>query len=176
MNRNSFTLILVVLVSLLLIGVFTLAVPKKEPEKKGPAMVTVNFDFNGQGQGNSNSTQLWILNTHWGGPSDDWGSEYIVTCVKHNEDEDWSISMRLDNGTVYDALEKASNVINFTFKSDWYPNFQSHRVTEIAGVADGTDGHYWQYYVNGQYLDKGADLVALSDGDTVRWEFRSALQ
>ena len=148
MNRNSAALIVIVAASLILIGVLTLAAPKKEPERKGQADVTVVIDFGNQAPGES-------------GP----GSA-----------PPWNMSVKLQNGTVYGALGAAASSANFTFKADWYPNFQSHRVTEIAGVADGTDGRYWQYYVNGQYLDKGADLVALSDGDTVRWEFRSALQ
>jgi hypothetical protein len=150
MNRNTMALVGLVLASLLLIGVLTLAAPKKEPERKGLADITVVIDFGGQapsqGQGNSSV----------GAP--------------------WTFQLKLDNATVYSALDRASRTSNFTFKADWYPNFNSHRVSEIAGVHDGTDNRYWQYYINGQYMDKGADLVGLADGDSVRWEFRSALQ
>ena len=148
MNRNTQALVGIVLTALLLIGVLTLAMPKKEPEKKGPADITVVIDFGGQTppQGNSSGASPWTF------------------------------QLSLDNATVFSALDTASKNSNFTFKTDWYPNFRSHRISEIAGVHDGTDNRYWQYYVNGQYMDKGADLVGLADGDTVRWEFRSALQ
>jgi hypothetical protein len=95
---------------------------------------------------------------------------------RYNGSADWIVSLRLDNGTVFEALEDFSKIADFTLRSEWYPNFRSHRVTEIAGVKDGTDGRYWQYYVNGVYMGTGADLTGLKDGDIVRWEFRSALQ
>jgi hypothetical protein len=148
MQRSSLALVGIVAASLLLIGVLMFSVPHKEPEKKGPADATVVIDF-----GNQAPAQT--------GPGNS---------------TPWNISVRLQNGTAFGALETAASSANFTFKSEWYPNFRSHRVTEIAGVRDGTDNRYWQYYVNGVYMGTGADLSAVSDGDVVRWEFRSALQ
>ena len=193
----------VVAASLLLIGILTFAVPHKEPEKKGPATVRVIIDFNGLGPGQNNTSRIWMPDS-LGFQSGQWGIiilaeaaylqngtdfsgrfcitksdgdlNYSIVTFRHDETLDWGIQLNLDNSTAYEALEKASVVANFTFKSEWYPNFRSHRVTEIAGVRDGTDNRYWQYYVNGVYMGTGADLSALSDGDTVRWEFRSALQ
>ena len=150
MNRNRIALVILVAGSLLLIGILMLASPRQGPERKGHADVTVVLDFGGQAPS--------------GGPAGSAGNA------------SWTFQLRLDNATAFSALEAASRAGNFTFKSDWYPNFGSHRVSEIAGVRDGTDNRYWQYYVNGQYMDKGADLVGIGNGDTVRWEFRSALQ
>ncbi len=147
-DRSTLALVGVVAAALLLIGILVYAIPRTEPEKKGPAVVSVVIDFGSQAPaeiGPGNATP-------------------------------WNISVRLQNGTVFGALETAASSANFTFKSEWYPNFGSHRVTEIAGVRDGTDNRYWQYYVNGVYMGTGADLAAVSDGDVVRWEFRSALQ
>jgi len=148
MKRSNLALIVVVAGSLLLIAILTLAVPKNEPEKKGAAEATVVIDFGGQTPSET-------------GPG---------TPVP------WTINVTLDNGTVFGALEKASRAANFTFRSEWYPNFRSHRVTGIAGVGDGTDNRYWQFCLNGVYTSTGADLAAVGDGDTVRWEFRAALQ
>jgi hypothetical protein len=125
-----------------------LGVPRETPEKKGPADVTVVIDFGDQAPAENGLGQA----------------------------PPWNVNVRLVNGTVFGALETAASSANFTFKSEWYPNFRSHRVTGIAGVRDGTDNRYWQYYVNGQYMDKGADLVGLSNGDVVKWEFRQAMQ
>lgn len=147
-NRNAPLLVAVVVVSVLLIVILVFSVPQKEPERNGPAEVTIVIDFGGQAPAENNTGMA----------------------------TPWNISVRLENGTVFGALEKAASSANFTFKSEWYPNFRSHRVTEIAGVRDGTDNRFWQYYVNGRYMGTGADLTALSDGDTVRWEFRQALQ
>ncbi|MBM4247867.1 MAG: DUF4430 domain-containing protein [Euryarchaeota archaeon] len=148
MNRSALALAAVVAGSVLVAALLVLAVPWSPPEKKGPAVVSVVIDFGGRAPAES-------------GPG---------TAAP------WNVSVRLNNGTVFSALEKAASSANFTFKSDWYPNFRSHRVTEIAGVRDGTDNRFWQFHVNGVYVGTGADNTALSDGDTVRWEFRSALQ
>ena len=177
MKRNTMGLVGLVLTSLLLIGVLTMYGPRiPPPEKNGPVEVNVEIDFGGQGPGKElgNTSAIWVLNDE-AAHKDNWTTEYIVVYVK-SASADWSIQLEMNNTTVYGALVKASSIINFTIKSDWYPNFNSHRVSEIAGVHDGTDNRYWQYYVNGQYMDKGADLVGLADGDSVRWEFRSALQ
>jgi len=168
-------LVAVVIVSVLLIVILTFSVPRKEPERKGESRISVEIDFGGQGPGkDSNVSKNWVLNNDTT-KSDNWSTDKMVIYVKKTS-IDWAIELEQDNGTVYTALEKASQVANFTFKSEWYPNFRSHRVNEIAGVRDGMDNRFWQYYVNGQYMGTGADLTALSDGDVVRWEFRSALQ
>ena len=148
MNSSRVALALVMAASLAAIGVLTVVMPKETHEKNGPASVTVVIDFGGQT------------------PTDAGPGAPVP----------WSINVTLENGTVFGALQAAASSANFTFISEWYPNFGSHRVNGIAGVRDGTDNRYWQYYVNGQYLDKGADLVGLSNGDVVKWEFRSALQ
>ena len=174
-NRNAPLLVAVVVVSVLLIVVLTFSVPRKEPERKGESRISVEIDFGGQGPGkDSNVSKIWVLSND-NTSSDNWSTNNIIIYVKKTS-ADWAIELEQDNGTVYTALEKASTVANFTFKSEWYPNFRSHRVNEIAGVRDGTDNRFWQYYVNGRYMGTGADLSAVSDGYVVRWEFRSALQ
>jgi len=202
-NRNAPLLVAVVIVSVLLIVILTFSVPRKEPERKGPAEVKVIIDFNGYGPGQNSTSRIWKLDSlvftsgQWGvvflrsaigfqnetnatgsvtESKSEIDSNYSIVKFIHDEKLDWGIQLKLDNSTVYQALERASQVANFTFKSEWYPNFRSHRVNEIAGVRDGTDNRFWQYHVNGRYMGTGADLTALSDGDVVRWEFRSALQ
>jgi hypothetical protein len=200
MDRYKAALVGVVAVSLVVMGTLLALAPKQTPERKGPALIAVEIDFNGYGPGNTNATMIWSSGTNR--TFDDWGTDsmfirewqeeptdskiiqemrndsrdIVSYNYPHNDMVDWGIPVLLDNGTVYNALEKASIRANFTFKSEWYPNFRSHRVTEIAGVHDGTDNRFWQYYVNGVYMGTGADLTAVSDGDVVRWEFRSALQ
>jgi hypothetical protein len=44
-------------------------------------------------------------------------------------------------------------------------------VDSIDGVVNGRDGHYWSYYINGDYGLVAADAADLSDGDEVRWVY-----
>jgi hypothetical protein len=164
-----------VVASLAVMAAVLALAPVPAPEKKGLSLVHVEIDFNGYGPGKEpHATAIWSMprETKLEG---NWSTDYVIIYVA-NGSADWIVELKLDNGTVFDALEDSSKIANFTFKSEWYPNFRSHRVTEIAGVKDGTDGRYWQYYVNGVYVGTGADLTGLKDGDVVRWEFRSALQ
>jgi len=193
-------LVAVVTVSVLLIVILTFSVPRKEPERKGPALVAVEIDFNGYGPANDTFSAILVpVNT--GEASPDYkaeqsrffgnllpregeshivipkgGVDYWYYRINRTDELDWGFLFQLENGTVYDATVIASSIMDLNVKSEWYPNFRSHRVTEIAGVKDGTDGRYWQYYVNGVYMGTGADQTGLKDGDVVRWEFRSALQ
>lgn len=44
-------------------------------------------------------------------------------------------------------------------------------VESIAGVKNGDDGKYWQYYVNDVLGDVAADNKILKEGDSVEWRF-----
>jgi hypothetical protein len=44
-------------------------------------------------------------------------------------------------------------------------------VDAIAGVENGRGGHYWSYYVDGEYGTVSSDRARLSGGDTVRWVY-----
>jgi hypothetical protein len=175
MDRYKLALVGMVVASLAVMAAVLALAPTPAPEKKGLSLVHVEIDFNGYGPGkDAFYTAIWSTagDTAF---DENWTSDYTVGYMT-NGSADWIIHLKIDNGTVFDVLEDSSKIAHFTFKSEWYPNFRSHRVTEIAGVKDGTDGRYWQYYVNGQYMGTGADQTGLKDGDVVRWEFRSALQ
>lgn len=43
-------------------------------------------------------------------------------------------------------------------------------VTSVNGVASGTDGKYWLYYVNGQPAAVGADTYQTTAADTIEWK------
>lgn len=44
-------------------------------------------------------------------------------------------------------------------------------VDSINGVAGGTDGKYWAFYVNGQMAQVGADAYVTQATDKVEWKF-----
>lgn len=200
MDRYKAALAATVVASLAVMAAVLAFAPTQTPEKKGPALVAVEIDFNGYGPTNETSSYILVpVNT--GDLSPDFkteqsrffgnllprngeshitilrgGVEYWYYSINHTDGLDLGFLFELENGTVYDATVIASSILDLNVKSEWYPNFRSHRVTEIAGVKDGTDGRYWQYYVNGVYMGTGADQTGLKDGDVVRWEFRSAMQ
>ncbi len=41
----------------------------------------------------------------------------------------------------------------------------------IAGVPNGKDGKYWQYYVNDKLGEVAADKKEVKAGDRVEWRF-----
>lgn len=44
-------------------------------------------------------------------------------------------------------------------------------VTSINGLANGTNGKYWMYYVDGKQAAVGADAYVLRGGEQVTWKF-----
>ncbi|UCC93034.1 MAG: DUF4430 domain-containing protein [Thermoplasmata archaeon] len=44
-------------------------------------------------------------------------------------------------------------------------------VDSIDGIVNGRDGHYWSYYVDGEYGLVSADSADLENGDLVRWVY-----
>jgi len=44
-------------------------------------------------------------------------------------------------------------------------------VDGIASSTNGDDNKYWQYRVNEQFVQVGADSYVVQNGDTIRWSF-----
>ncbi len=44
-------------------------------------------------------------------------------------------------------------------------------VTAINDVKNGSSDKYWQYWVNNQYAQVGADQQAVAGGDVIMWKF-----
>jgi hypothetical protein len=86
----------------------------------------------------------------------------------------WTISDNLvayKEETAFSLLERCSVKNGFTVTSTYYTQFDSTLIDSINNAAGGTDGKYWQYYVNGQLPNVGADKCLISNGDSVRWSF-----
>lgn len=81
-----------------------------------------------------------------------------------------SYSTAKDGSTVFDALldYKTTNNIDVEYENNSkYGVF----VKSIGGIANGHDGKYWQYYVNGELGDVAADRKNISKSDVVEWRF-----
>ena len=68
-----------------------------------------------------------------------------------------------------DALRSMTEATGVPFGH--HTESQGAFVDSIDGVANGKDGHYWSYYINGEYGLVSADTAGLDDGDTVRWVY-----
>jgi len=44
-------------------------------------------------------------------------------------------------------------------------------ITSLNGFKNGTDGKYWQFWVNGQYSQIGASAYKPQPGDSIKWRF-----
>ena len=86
----------------------------------------------------------------------------------------WTISDNLvsyKEDTAFSLLERCSVKNGFTVTSTYYAQFDSTLINSINNAAGGTDGKYWQYYVNDQLPNVGADKCPISNGDSIRWSF-----
>ncbi len=75
------------------------------------------------------------------------------------------------NNTAFALLQEAAQRLGFSVQETYYTVPSAVFVTAINGTANGQDGMYWQYWVNGAYGDVGADHYALTNGDVVAWRF-----
>lgn len=76
-----------------------------------------------------------------------------------------------DSTTVFSALKSYSekNKIELAYNYN-FPKL-GVLVDSIAGIKSGTDGKYWQYYINGNLGDAAADKKEVKAGDKVEWRF-----
>jgi len=72
--------------------------------------------------------------------------------------------------TVFSLLQELSKKKNFEISYKIYPNMGVF-IESIAGFRNGTDGKYWQYWVNGKLPMVSADKMKIQTGDTIEWKF-----
>lgn len=86
----------------------------------------------------------------------------------------WTISDNLvayQGDTAFFLLERCSEKNGFSVDSTYYAQYDSTLINSINNAVGGTDGKYWQYYVNGQLPNVGADKCILTNGDLLKWSF-----
>ncbi len=107
--------------------------------------------------------------------SEVWAEKSDQTSVHININGDgWTITDNLvayKGDTALSLLERCAQQNGFTVESTYYAQFDSTLVNSINNAAGGTDGKYWQYYVNGGLPDVGADKCILVNGDVLTWSF-----
>ncbi|MBU4339233.1 DUF4430 domain-containing protein [Patescibacteria group bacterium] len=97
----------------------------------------------------------------------------IVSSRVASQDKNIKIEYAINDAnstTVFDALKKYSENKKIDLK---YNNNYSYGVfvESIAGVKNGDDGKYWQYYVNDKLGEVAADKKEVKAGDKVEWRF-----
>ena len=89
----------------------------------------------------------------------------------------WTIEyMHVDtnNATVADFLFECAYHYDFTVEAEYWPSYDAIFVEAINGLENGEDGMYWQYYINGEYGNLGADKQPLKNNDIVEWRFEES--
>jgi len=74
------------------------------------------------------------------------------------------------NSTVFSLLEELAKREDFEVKSTIYPGMGVF-IESINGVKNGTDGRYWQYWVNDKLGEVAADKKEIKGGDKIEWRF-----
>jgi hypothetical protein len=88
--------------------------------------------------------------------------------------DSWIISEHLvayQGDTALSLLERCAEKNGFSVETTYYAQFDSTMVNTIHNAIGGTEGKYWQYYVNGELPSVGADKCTLTNGDVLTWSF-----
>ena len=88
----------------------------------------------------------------------------------------WTISDNLvayKEDTAFSLLERCSEKNGFSVESTYYAQFDSTLVNSINNAVGGTNGKYWQYYVNSELSNVGADKCMITNGDSLQWNFEA---
>ena len=94
----------------------------------------------------------------------------VTLIINYGNDNINMYDVTLTNPTVFNVLTKASNDYDFTFKAEYYKQYQSNYIYSINSVEEGNN-LYWQYYLNGNYGIFGADIQTVKDNDIIEWKF-----
>jgi hypothetical protein len=104
----------------------------------------------------------------WFEKSDQTSVQIVIT------GDDWMINDNLiayRGDTAFSILERCSEKNGFSVDSTYYAQFDSTLVNSINNDIGGTTEKYWQYYVNDELGDVGADKYVVTNGDSLRWSF-----
>lgn len=80
-----------------------------------------------------------------------------------------------EGGTAFDAVQMAAKMLDWDFEYEDYGDM-GKMVVQIEDSKNGDKNRYWQFWVNGQYSEVGADSYVLQERDLVRWVFTDAQQ
>jgi hypothetical protein len=87
---------------------------------------------------------------------------------------DWTfdyLNIDTNNATVADFLFECAEIHDFEVEFRYFSGYDSYYITSINGIKEGTDGRYWQYYVNGEFSDVGCSKYVLNNDYLVEWKF-----
>ncbi|MEA2054848.1 MAG: DUF4430 domain-containing protein [Candidatus Thermoplasmatota archaeon] len=82
-----------------------------------------------------------------------------------------NISVAGSNATVFGLLMEAAHEGRFNVEYTYYGQYDSIFVDSIAGIVNGEENNYWQYWMNGEYGIVGADKQPVGDNDDIEWKF-----
>ncbi len=107
-------------------------------------------------------------NEVWIEKSDQTSIRVIITTDR------WTITDNLvakPGDTAYSVLQRSAQENSFSIDATYYAQFDSTLINSINNAVGGTDGKYWQYYVNSQLPEVGADKCPVINGDILTWSF-----
>lgn len=99
---------------------------------------------------------------------------YIIDRGEGNISE-YQITKISDDSTVFSLLEELGQRENFEIEKTFYQEMGVF-VESIDGVKNGTDGKYWQYWVNGELPMVAADKKKVEKGNKIEWKFETLLE
>ncbi len=88
--------------------------------------------------------------------------------------DSWAVTDNLvayEGETAFSLLKRCAEKNSFSIESTYYDEFDSTMINSINNVVSGTEGKYWQYYVNDMLPNVGADKYIVTNGDMVQWSF-----
>ncbi|MCZ2845989.1 MAG: DUF4430 domain-containing protein [Candidatus Bathyarchaeota archaeon] len=94
--------------------------------------------------------------------------KYIVN-KGEGEARIYQVTFRKDS-TAFSLLERLGEREDFEIESKVYEGM-GVLVESIDNVENGTDGKYWQYWVNDELPMVAADKKGVKSGDKVEWRF-----
>lgn len=68
--------------------------------------------------------------------------------------------------TLFELIEKT----DLKIETENFPPM-GKMITSINGLKNGTDGKYWQYWINGEYAQIGVSAFKPSPSDRIQWRF-----
>lgn len=97
----------------------------------------------------------------------------VLYIIKKGKDEILQYQIApVSDSTVFSLLEDLSQKKDFEISYKIYPEMGVF-VESIDGLGNGTDGKYWQYWVNGELPMVAANNLQVQEGDVVEWKFET---
>ena len=84
-------------------------------------------------------------------------------------------ALNIHNSTVFNFLLEVNTIGDISVESSYSEQMGGYEIKSITyqekKYVHGDGGHWWLFYINGQFASAGADKIYVNNNDLIEWKY-----